>query len=198
MIQTDLDKASYSLGMNIGTSLKGEGVTEINAELFAKGLNDMMKGNQLELSLQEAYETIQEFLAKANAKKYEKNITEGKKFLEENAKRAGVVTLPSGLQYEILKEGNGPKPTKEQTAVVKYEGKTVDGKVFDSNWDKEEPAEMPVASVIPGFSEALQLMPAGSEWEIYIPQDMAYGVNAQGSIEAFSTLIFKVKLIEVK
>lgn len=199
MIKSDLDKASYSLGMNIGTSLKGEGVSEINAEMFAKGLNDMMKGNPLELSLQEAYETIQEFLAKANSKKFEKNITEGKKFLEENAKRPNVITLPSGLQYEILKEGNGPKPKATDTVTTHYHGTLIDGTVFDSSIQRNQPASFPVNGVIQGWVEALQLMPVGSKWKLYVPSDLAYGANAPGGvIEPHMTLIFEVELLAIK
>lgn len=200
MIQTDLDKASYSLGMNIGTSLKGEGVTEINAEMFAKGLSDMMKGEKLEISLQEAYETIQTFLAQANARKFEKNITEGKKFLEENAKRPEVVTLPSGLQYEILKQCNGPKPKATDTVTTHYHGTLIDGTVFDSSVQRNQPASFPVNGVIQGWVEALQLMPVGSKWKLYIPSELAYGANPHpgGPIEPHMALIFEVELLAIK
>ncbi len=200
MIQTDLDKASYSLGMNIGTSLKGEGVSEINAEMFAKGLEDIMKGNKLELSMQEAYETIQNFLAQAQAKKFEKNIAEGKKFLEENAKRAGVVTLPSGLQYEIMKEGNGPKPKATDTVTTHYHGTLIDGTVFDSSVERNQPASFPVNGVIQGWVEALQLMPVGSKWKLFIPSELAYGANPHpgGPIEPHMALIFEVELLAIK
>ena len=200
MIQTDLDKASYSLGMNIGSSLKGEGVTEINAEFFAKGLSDMMKGEKLELSMQEAYETIQSFLAQANAKKFEKNITEGKKFLEENAKRPGVVTLPSGLQYEILKQGNGPKSKATDTVTTHYHGTLIDGTVFDSSVQRNQPASFPVNGVIKGWVEALQLMPVGSKWKLYIPSELAYGANPHpgGPIEPHMALVFEVELLAIK
>lgn len=200
MIQTDLDKASYSLGMNIGTSLKGEGVSEINAEMFAKGLEDMLKGNKLEISIQEAYETIQNFLSEANAKKFEKNITEGKKFLEENGKRAGVVTLPSGLQYEIMKEGNGPKPKATDTVTTHYHGTLIDGTVFDSSVERNQPASFPVNGVIQGWVEALQLMPVGSKWKLFIPSELAYGANPHpgGPIEPHMALIFEVELLAIK
>lgn len=200
MIKTDLDKASYSLGMNIGTSLKGEGVSEINVEMFAKGLTDIMKGNTLELSVQEAYESIQQFLATANAKKFEKNITEGKNFLEQNAKRPEVVTLPSGLQYEILKEGNGPKPKATDTVTTHYHGTLIDGTVFDSSVERNQPASFPVNGVIQGWVEALQLMPVGSKWKLYIPSDLAYGANPHpgGPIEPHMALIFEVELLAIK
>lgn len=200
MIQTDLDKASYSLGMNIASSLKSEGVSEINAEMFAKGLEDMLKGNKLEISIQEAYETIQNFLSEANAKKFEKNITEGKKFLEENGKRAGVVTLPSGLQYEIMKEGNGPKPKATDTVTTHYHGTLIDGTVFDSSVERNQPASFPVNGVIQGWVEALQLMPVGSKWKLFIPSELAYGANPHpgGPIEPHMALIFEVELLAIK
>ncbi len=200
MIQTDLDKASYSLGMNIASSLKSEGVSEINAEMFAKGLEDMLKGNKLEISIQEAYETIQNFLSEANAKKFEKNITEGKKFLEENGKRTGVVTLPSGLQYEIMKEGNGPKPKATDTVTTHYHGTLIDGTVFDSSVERDQPASFPVNGVIQGWVEALQLMPVGSKWKLFIPSELAYGANPHpgGPIEPHMALIFEVELLAIK
>ena len=200
MITTDLDKASYSLGMNIGASLKGEGVNQINAEVFAKGLSDMLNGGKLELSMQEAYETIQDFLAKANAAKFSKNITEGKKFLEENGKRPGVVTLPSGLQYEIIKQGNGPKPKATDTVTTHYHGTLIDGTVFDSSVQRNQPASFPVNGVIQGWVEALQLMPVGSKWKLYVPSELAYGANPHpgGPIEPHMTLIFEVELLAIK
>ena len=200
MIKTDLDKASYSLGMNIGASLKGEGVSQINAEVFAKGLSDMLNAGKLELSMQEAYETIQDFLAKANAAKYSKNITEGKKFLEENGKRPGVVTLPSGLQYEIITQGNGPKPKATDTVTTHYHGTLIDGTVFDSSVQRNQPASFPVNGVIQGWVEALQLMPVGSKWKLYVPSELAYGANPHpgGPIEPHMTLIFEVELLSIK
>ncbi|MBO7055989.1 MAG: FKBP-type peptidyl-prolyl cis-trans isomerase [Bacteroidales bacterium] len=200
MIKTDLDKASYSLGMNIGASLKGEGVSQINAEMFAKGLSDMLNGSKLELSMQEAYETIQDFLAKANAAKFSKNITEGKNFLEENGKRPGVVTLPSGLQYEIITQGNGPKPKATDTVTTHYHGTLIDGTVFDSSVQRNQPASFPVNGVIQGWVEALQLMPVGSKWKLYVPSELAYGANPHpgGPIEPHMTLIFEVELLAIK
>ena len=200
MIKTDLDKASYSLGMNIGASLKGEGVSQINAEMFAKGLSDMLNGSKLELSMQEAYETIQDFLAKANAAKFSKNITEGKNFLEENGKRPGVVTLPSGLQYEIITQGNGPKPKATDPVTTHYHGTLIDGTVFDSSVQRNQPASFPVNGVIQGWVEALQLMPVGSKWKLYVPSELAYGANPHpgGPIEPHMTLIFEVELLAIK
>ena len=199
MIQTDLDKASYSLGMNIATSLQGEGVSEINAEMFAKGLDDMMKNKTLELSIQEAYETNQEFLGNANAKKHEKNITEANEFFKENAKKPGVVTLSSGLQYEIMTEGNGQKPKATDTVTTHYHGTLLNGTVFDSSVQRNQPASFPVNGVIKGWVEALQLMPVGSKWKLYIPSELAYGANPHpgGPIEPHMALVFEVELLSI-
>ena len=208
-------KQAYLLGLQIGSQVKNQMLKQINYQITGNdstdvvNVNDYMaafcavaKNEPLKLdpakfkvdSLLQVVKT--EFLAKDPVAT--KNKADGEKFLKANAQKEGVVTLPSGVQYKVITAGTGEKPTKEQTASVKYEGKLIDGTVFDSNWDKEEPAEMPIGGVIPGFSEALQQMPAGSEWEIYIPQELAYGANGQGAIKPFSALIFKVKLIEVK
>lgn len=196
---TELEKASYCLGINVASSLKSEGVDEIDIEQFAKGVADVLKGNKIAISGQEAYDVIEKFLSAANAKKFEKNITEGKRFLEENAKRQGVVTLPSGLQYEILKEGNGPKPKITDTVTTHYHGTLINGTVFDSSVQRNQPASFPVNGVIKGWVEALQLMSVGSKWKLFIPSDLAYGANAPGgAIEPHMTLIFEVELLAIK
>ena len=136
---------------------------------------------------------------KSAEKKYAANKEEGAKFLAENAKKEGVQTLPCGVQYKVLKEGNGPLPVDTNVVVVNYEGKLIDGTVFDASANHgDQPAEFAVTRVITGWTEALKAMPVGSEWEIYIPQDLAYGANGQGNIPPFSTLIFKVELLDVK
>ena len=131
-------------------------------------------------------------------KQYGPNKAAGEKFLKENAKKPGVVTMPSGLQYKVIKVGNGPMPKDTSTVVVNYEGKTIDGKVFDSSYEKKEPVTMRVNQVIPGWTEALLRMPEGSAWEVYIPQNLAYGEREAGQIKPFSTLIFKIELVKVK
>ena len=158
-----------------------------------------MKKNKLELSLQEAYETIQEFLEKANSKKIEKNITEANDFFKKNAQKAGVVTLPSGLQYEIMKEGNGPKPKATDTVTTHYHGTLLNGTVFDSSVQRNQPASFPVNGVIQGWVEALQLMPVGSKWKLYIPSELAYGSNPHpgGPIEPHMALVFEVELLSI-
>ena len=130
--------------------------------------------------------------------KYGANKEAGEKFLVANAKKAGVKTLPSGLQYKVIKEGNGAMPKDTSLVTVNYEGRTIDGKVFDSSYKRNQPAEMRVNQVIKGFTEALVHMPAGSVWEVYIPQNLAYGEREAGEIKPFSTLIFKIELLKVK
>jgi FKBP-type peptidyl-prolyl cis-trans isomerase FklB len=134
---------------------------------------------------------------KSLAKKYESNKKEGVKFLADNAKKEGVKTLANGVQYKIIKEGNGPIPTDSTKVKIHYEGKTIDGNVFDSSYQRNQPAEMVPTQLVPGFAEALTHMPVGSTWEIYIPADQAYGEREAGSIKPFSTLIFKVELLEI-
>lgn len=208
-------KEAYLAGIQIGAQVKNQMMKQLNYTIAGKDSVEVISKNNYLAAFCAVAKNEKPILDPETIKidsllnlvktdivmkdpKNIKNKEDGEKFLKENAKKEGVVTLPSGVQYKVITEGKGEKPTADKTVAVKYEGKTIDGKVFDSNWDREEPANMPVASVIPGFSEALQLMPVGSEWEIYIPQDKAYGANAQGSIDAFSTLIFKVKVIEIK
>jgi len=136
--------------------------------------------------------------AKNMEKKYGANKEAGEKFLIANAKKAGVKTLPSGLQYKVIKEGNGAMPKDTSLVTVNYEGRTIDGKVFDSSYKRNQPAEMRTNQVIKGFTEALVHMPAGSVWEVYIPQNLAYGEREAGEIKPFSTLIFKIELLKVK
>ena len=128
---------------------------------------------------------------------YKDSIAAGDKFLAENAKREGVVTLPSGLQYEIIKEGRGPVPTEANTVKVNYKGTLINGTVFDSSYDRKEPTTFGVTQVIPGWTEALKLMPVGSKWKVYIPYNLAYGGQDRGTIPPFSNLIFEVELLEI-
>lgn len=208
-------KAAYLAGLQIGAQVKNQMIKGINRSIVGEDSVEIInrdnflaafctatKGDKTLLDLAEYGSKIDSMVTVVrNAtmmKKYGKNKAAGEKYLAENAKKEGVVTLPSGVQYKVLKEGNGPKPTATQQVVIKYEGKTIDGNVFDSNLQAEEPATMYVNQVIPGFSEALQNMPVGSKWEIVIPQELAYGSASQPKIDPFSTLIFTVELFEVK
>lgn len=200
MITTELDKASYALGMNLGASLKNEGVETINAEVMTQGIMDMLQNNTLQLSVTEASQVVQAFLTLAQTKRFEKNIQESQAFLAENAKREGVTTLASGLQYEIITEGSGEKPLATSVVSTHYHGTLIDGTVFDSSVQRNQPAEFPVNGVIPGWVEALQLMPVGSKWKLFIPSELAYGANPHpgGAIQPHMALVFEVELLEIK
>lgn len=195
---TKMDSVSYSLGVLMAQNLKQQGFDAVDAASLAKGFEDVLNGNPLKVDLEQANEIVTNHMQSKQAKKYEANITAGKKFLEENAKRTGVVTLPSGLQYEIVKEGTGPKPTANDQVTVHYEGKLIDGTVFDSSVKRGQPATFGVTQVIQGWVEGLQLMPEGSKWKLYIPYDLAYGERGAGQqIGPYSTLIFEVELLKI-
>jgi FKBP-type peptidyl-prolyl cis-trans isomerase FklB len=195
----ELDKVSYSLGVNIGNSLKSQGLEELNAEQLAAALTDLFAGADLKISEGEGNAILNEHFGKLQAKKHEGAIKEGKDFLAANASKDGVVTLPSGLQYQVMKEGSGIKPSLTSTVTTHYHGTTIDGNVFDSSVQRGQPASFPVNGVIAGWTEALQLMPIGSKWKLFVPSDLAYGAQgAGGAIGPHTTLIFEVELLEVK
>ncbi len=188
---------SYALGINIAANLKEAGIEEIDVEQFAKAVKDALSNGKTEMTQDMAQNKIQEFFAKLQAEKGKKNIEEGKKFLEENAKREGVVTLPSGLQYEVLTSAIGKKPTAKDSVKCHYHGTLIDGTVFDSSVRRGQPATFGVTQVIQGWVEALQLMSVGSKWRLYLPYNLAYGERGAGSIPPFATLIFDVELLEI-
>jgi len=204
-LTTDKEKLSYSIGADLGKNFKSQGI-DINAEALAKGMQDGMTGAQLILTEQQMKDVLNTFqkdlMAKRNVefnKKSEENKTKGEAFLTQNKAKAGVTVLPSGLQYKILETGKGAKPGKSDTVTVEYTGHLIDGTVFDSTEKTGKPATFQVSQVIPGWTEALQLMPAGSTWEIYVPSGLAYGPRSVGGpIGPNETLIFKIKLISVK
>ena len=212
----DKKKAAYFAGLEIGQQISNNMMKGLNYNLFgddstktismhnflAGFVSGVVKKNQL-MTVQEAGSTANELFqaikAKAQEERYGENKAAGEKFLAENAKKEGVKTLSCGVQYKVLKEGNGAVPADTSLVVVNYEGRLLDGTVFDaSNRHGDKPSEFRLAGVIKGWQEAMKAMPAGSEWEIYIPQNLAYGANQQGNIPPFSTLIFKVELVEVK
>ncbi|MBS1914248.1 MAG: FKBP-type peptidyl-prolyl cis-trans isomerase [Bacteroidetes bacterium] len=203
-LKTNVDSISYAIGVQVGSSLRQQSI-EIKNEVFMKGLQDAIanKGMQLTAAdmqqcLGALQQKVQKQQAEEAAKAGEKNKKDGDAFLAENKKRKGVVTLPSGLQYEVLKEGNGAKPTDASEVSVHYRGTLVDGTVFDSSIDRGEPATFKVGGVIKGWTEALKLMKAGSKWKLFIPPDLAYGEQGTGPIGPNSTLIFEVELLSVK
>ena len=193
-----MDKISYALGMSIGHNLRGSGIENLNVEDFAKAVQAALGNGAFEMTIEEAQQIITNYFDELQAKKNEGNIEAGKKFLEENKKNANVVTLPSGLQYTILKEGTGAKPSETDTVSCHYHGTLIDGTVFDSSVQRGTPASFGVNQVIKGWIEALQLMPVGSKWRLFIPSELAYGAQGAGQhIGPHTALIFDVELLDI-
>ena len=195
---TELDSVSYSLGVNIGENIKAQ-FEDINLDNFEAGIKDVLKKDvEAKISDNQAQAIIQSYFSKKQQKQSESVIEEGINFLRENGKREVVTTLASGLQYEVINDGTGPKPTIEDNVTTHYHGTLIDGTVFDSSVDRGEPASFPVGGVIKGWTEALQLMAVGSKWKLYVPYDLAYGERGAGpQIGPYSTLIFEVELISI-
>ena len=200
-----MDKVSYALGLGIGQQLAQMGASDLNIDDFADAIKDVINGNELKVPHKDAQTIVQEYFRqqeeRINAIRAEQGKTakaEGEKFLAENGKKEGVVTLKSGLQYEVLREGNGKKPKATDQVKCHYEGTLINGQVFDSSYKRNEPAVFPLNPVIPGWTEGLQLMQEGAKYRFYIPYILAYGESgAGGSIPPFATLIFDVELLEV-
>ena len=200
-----MDKVSYALGLGIGQQLAQMGAEGISAADFAQAIKDVLEGNELKVSHREAQGIVQDYFQKQEKKIQAQRAEAGKahkeageKYLAENAKKAGVITLPSGLQYQVLKEGNGKKPTAKDTVMCHYEGFLIDGTVFDSSVQRGEPATFPLQQVIAGWTEGLQLMQEGAKYRFFIPYRLGYGEGGAGSsIPPFAALIFDVELIQV-
>ena len=196
---SDNDSLSYSIGMNIGQSLKQQGLENIDLNLLKSAMDDVLKGKNTLLTQEQCMPVIMASMKKISEKKYAGVKTEGIKFLAENAKKEGVVKLPSGLQYSIMKKGEGEIPKATDKVNVHYHGTLINGNVFDSSVDRGAPASFGVTQVISGWVEALQLMPVGSKWKLVIPSDLAYGERGAGeNIPPFSTLIFEVELLSIE
>ncbi len=193
-----MDKISYALGLSIGNNFLSSGISKLDVAAFAKALEDVLNDKQPAMSYDEAKSVINDYFTKLQIEKFENNLKAGQEFLEVNKKRPGVVTLPSGLQYEILKEGNGPKPKATDQVKCHYHGTLINGVVFDSSVQRGTPATFGVNQVIQGWVEALQLMPVGSKWKLFIPSDLAYGQSGAGqSIEPNSALVFEVEVLDI-
>lgn len=194
-----MDKFSYAIGLGIGQNLLSMGAKGIAVDDFAQAIKDVLEGNQTAISHTEARDIVNKYFAELEEKMNVANIEAGKKFLEENKKREGVVTLPSGLQYEVITEGNVGRYAKATDQVqCHYEGTLIDGTLFDSSIKRGQPATFGVNQVIPGWVEALQLMPEGAKWKLYIPSDLAYGAQGAGEmIPPHSTLVFEVELQKI-
>jgi FKBP-type peptidyl-prolyl cis-trans isomerase FklB len=197
-LNNEIDSVSYSLGVNIGENIKTQ-FPNIDLKNFEAAIKDVLEdGKEPAISGPDAQKTIQEYFKKQQAKASESVIEEGKEFLDENGKKENVITLESGLQYEVIKSGEGAKPTLNDQVTTHYHGTLIDGTVFDSSVERGEPASFPVNGVIKGWTEALQLMSVGSKWRLFVPYDLAYGERGAGpQIGPFTTLIFEVELISI-
>ncbi len=200
-----MDKNSYALGMSIAHNMLHSGVKELAFDDFVAGLKATMTGEKPAISFEEAGELLDKFFQQLQEKEAAEQAEigaamkkDGEEFLAANASKDGVVTLPSGLQYKVIKEGNDKMPGKSSQVRCNYEGKFTNGQIFDSSYKRGEPAVFGVNQVIAGWTEALQLMGEGAEWELYIPYNLAYGeAGAHGAIPPYAALIFKVELLEV-
>ncbi|MEG0794989.1 MAG: FKBP-type peptidyl-prolyl cis-trans isomerase [Odoribacter sp.] len=193
-----MDRISYCLGLSIASNLISSGVKTINAEAFNDAMSTVFAGKMPEIMPDEANNILQDYFDKMQKQQGSVAEEAGKKFLEENKKQAGVIELASGLQYKVLKEGDGKKPKASETVKCHYEGRLINGTVFDSSIKRNEPAEFPVSGVIAGWVEALQLMKVGSKWQLYIPSELAYGAHGAGqAIGPNETLIFDVELLAI-
>lgn len=193
-----MDKTSYALGLNIGLNLKDLGATDFSIDDFTDAVRDVLSGAKPKVELSEAQQLIQVYLQQKGEAKSLQARKEGEEFLRENAAKEGVVTLPSGLQYKVLREGNGRKPKATDKVRCHYEGTLIDGTIFDSSYKRNEPATFGLNQVIPGWTEGVQLMSEGAKYRFFIPYKLAYGERGAGNaIPPYAALIFDVELIEV-
>jgi FKBP-type peptidyl-prolyl cis-trans isomerase FklB len=196
-LTTQKQKESYALGMNMGRGLLRQDV-ELDEAALMRGLSDTLNKKHAQLTDAEAEAALTQLEAETKQRIGDKNMKEGQEFLAANKTKEGVVALPDGLQYKILTAGNGPKPTADDTVVCNYSGTFINGTEFDSSYKRGQPAEFSLKGVIKGWTEALQLMPVGSKWQLFIPSDLAYGPQGRGPIPPNATLIFQVELLSIK
>ena len=198
LLKNQMDSLSAAIGVSFSNSLASQGITGINTEILNKTITASLKGDKTTFSAEEANKFIGTYFQKLTEEKGAVVKIEGEKFLAENKKKTGITTTESGLQYSVIKMGDGPKPTATDKVKTHYHGTLTNGTVFDSSVDRGEPVEFPVNGVIKGWTEALQLMPVGSKWKLFIPYDLAYGERAAGpQIPAYSALVFEVELLEI-
>lgn len=197
-IKNGLDSASYAFGTSMAANLKNNGLDHLNYDLFVKGLKDAFGDKALLLPKEKSQAAINNLFVEASKKKFAPAIAEGKAFLENNKKVAGIKTTSSGLQYQVLQAGSGAKPLATDTVLVHYKGTLLNGKQFDSSYDRKEPISFPLNRVIPGWTEGVQLMEQGSKYKFFIPYNLAYGERGAGQdIPPYSTLIFEVELLKI-
>lgn len=193
-----MEKTSYAIGMNIGANLLQSGAKNIDCEALARGLADVLKGNKTEIDPKEAGSLLNKYFTELEEAKSQEAIADGAAFLAANGQRSEVTTLPSGLQYEVIKMGDGQKPKATDTVRCHYQGTLIDGTMFDSSIRRGKPADFPVNGVIAGWVEALQLMPVGSKWKLFVPYNLGYGAQGAGqSIPPYAALIFEVELLDI-
>jgi len=198
-LKNEVDSLSYALGILFGKNIQAGGFQAVNAEIFGQTVQKVIHNEALDMTLEQADAFVNTQFHKILRLKFEKNLLEGRAFLNNNKNTPGVVALPSGLQYKIITQGTGAKPSATDKVTVHYHGTLIDGTIFDSSVERKQPIELTVSQVIAGWIEALQLMPVGSKWILYIPSEMAYGENPRpgGPIEPNSALIFEVELISI-
>ncbi len=200
-LTTNVERFSYGVGLQIGQQLKRQGLSGIDPRAITMAIEDVLAGRDLRVSMDDMRVAATAYQNELNAEKFakaEKNKVAGDQFLEGNSAREGVVVLDSGLQYRIVESGAGESPVETDTVLVHYRGRLLDGTEFDSSYDRGEPAEFGVGQVIPGWQQALQLMPVGSKWEVWIPASLAYGTEGTGGIGPNETLHFDIELIKIK
>jgi len=197
-LKTQIDSVAYGIGVSIGQNMKKDGLDSLNLDILMNGMRSAIHGDSTTISAQQAQGVIQAYLGAKQKEKAEAALGVGKKFLEENKKKPGVIELPDGLQYQVMKEGTGPTPAATDTVVMHYHGTLIDGTIFDSSVDKGQPITYPVNGFIQGWQEALQMMKVGSKWKLFVPPSLGYGDRGSGKVPANATLIFEMELLSIK
>jgi FKBP-type peptidyl-prolyl cis-trans isomerase FklB len=196
-LTTAADSASYAIGVNVATGIKGNGMKDINVEALAKAFQDVYADEKLQITAEESNPFLQAYFSTLMETRAADALAEGQKWFADNGKKNGVITTASGLQYEVLREGTGPKPVATSQVKVHYHGTFIDGKVFDSSVDRGEPVTFGLDQVIPGWTEGVQLMTVGSKYKFYVPGNLGYGARPPQGMEPNATLIFEVELLEI-
>jgi FKBP-type peptidyl-prolyl cis-trans isomerase FklB len=197
-LKTLEDSANYAMGLSVANFYKQQGITKINTAVVTKAINDAMGGKQLLLNEMQANSCMMSYIGKQQTIKSKPNIDAGNNFLASNKTKPGVTTTASGLQYEVITQGTGPKPTAQDTVVCNYKGTFLDGKEFDNSYTRGTPAEFPVTGVIRGWTEVLQVMPVGSKYKVYVPYQLGYGTGDYNGIPGGSLLVFEIELLSIR
>jgi len=198
-LKNEIDSLSYCIGVSIGENLKQAELPSFNTEVFRKAVEDVLAKRETAIKPENAGMYIQEYFTKLQMEQDQKNKQKGEEFLKKNKERKGVITTASGLQYEVLKEGTGPHPTKDDMVSIHYKGMLIDSTIFDSSYERGQPVTFAVGGVLPGFTEALQLMTVGSKYRVWMPSELGYGPNGnpRGGIKPYSVLVFEIELLSI-